>query len=226
MGVHVKVGGTWREVTEVAVKEGGTWRREATVHVKSGGVWRNCGPIYQVTDQWFATWSQSYQGNNSKRDDTNGQTYLYQGWSTVWGYTKGAIGFDYADIQATLAGRTIVSAGFGITNLHHYYSTGNYLVVGTHDHASEPTTFAFVHEFNHANYGLQSGPWNRYYSLFITNSTPGTPPYSWAEALQAGTIKGLAVGFSSYTQSSYFWGYHAGATDPNNPPDITITHSP
>lgn len=40
MTAHIKLGGTWREVTQPYVKVSGAWQAATAMYIKQGGVWR------------------------------------------------------------------------------------------------------------------------------------------------------------------------------------------
>jgi hypothetical protein len=227
-GPLVRIGGVWKELTNVHVRIAGTWRTQVGVHTRIGGVWKDASPIYQQTDEWTAIWSQSYQGNGNKRNDVAGSQRLYHGHSSIWGTFKGAFGFDFADIQSTLSGRTIDSVELTLQNDHFYYATG-YIRMGGHAMEgvgqSGPTTFSSVYNYDDATRGYESDLWTR-----GDQRTVGLPT-AVGENFRDGTIKGLYTGQSNTETglSFNYYGYCIGVDDGYYDalrPVLTIVHSP
>lgn len=81
---------------------------------------------------WWKTGQQTFFSDGSKRTDTNGTSYAYQGsyGSPVYG---GHFYFDDASIRAALAGSTIIETSIYLDNIHTYYSTGMECWVGAHN---------------------------------------------------------------------------------------------
>ncbi len=100
-------------------------------------------PTSRYTKTYPAVWSQTYAGNNSKRDDTNGNTYAYQGYfSSTWENQRSLVGFDYTKIQADLTGATIVSCYVTIKCAHAGESAGLDVRLGTHNYTLEPDVWS------------------------------------------------------------------------------------
>ena len=93
------------------------------------------------TKKWYATWSRSYEGDNSTRFDDS--PYMYQGSydGSSPGNQKSLAGFDYKNIQATLNGAEILECYITVKNNHARWNKGLYAQVGTHNYASKPSTW-------------------------------------------------------------------------------------
>jgi len=93
------------------------------------------------TKKWYATWSRSYEGDNSTRFDDS--PYMYQGSfdSSSPGNQKSLAGFDYNNIAATLKGAEILECYITIRNSHARWNKGLYAQVGTHNYTGKPGTW-------------------------------------------------------------------------------------
>jgi hypothetical protein len=93
------------------------------------------------TKKWYATWSRSYEGDDSTRFDDS--PYMYQGSydSSSPGNQKSLAGFDWKNIAATLKGADILECYITIKNAHARWNKGLYAQVGTHDYISKPSTW-------------------------------------------------------------------------------------
>jgi hypothetical protein len=98
------------------------------------------GSIY--TKRWNATWSRSYEGDNSTRFDDS--PYMYQGSydGSSPGNQKSLAGFDYKNIRSTLAGAEILEAHFTIKNNHARWNKGLYAQTGIHTYTAKPGTWS------------------------------------------------------------------------------------
>lgn len=162
------------------------------------------------TKTWVATWSQSYLGNNKKRD-TN---VLYQGQAqsgTYKGSQRSLIGFNTSDIMQELKGSTIQKVEFEFYSVHSWYSTGCTYKIGFHNHSNKPTAFS-ISEPN-----LKSIKCNRNTKIKVDLTS-----LKLGEKLRNGSAKGLAFYVGNNTNLVHY-GYVNGASLPN-PPKITITY--
>lgn len=163
-----------------------------------------------ATKKWYATWSRSYEGDNSTRFDDS--PYMYQGQiSGGPGIQKSLAGFDYNNIRATLAGETeILEVYITVKNAHARWNKGLYVFVGSHNYSSKPSTWsgATVQERRWRKWVVENG------SVTINAGT------SFGNQLKAGTMKGIGIGPDSDTDN---YGYFFGASHSARP-YITIKY--
>jgi hypothetical protein len=93
------------------------------------------------TKKWYATWSRSYEGDDSTRFDDS--PYMYQGSfdSSSPGNQKSLAGFDWKNIAATIKGADLLECYITIKNSHARWNKGLYAQVGTHNYISKPSTW-------------------------------------------------------------------------------------
>lgn len=158
------------------------------------------------TKKWYATWSRTYEGNDSTRFDDS--PYMYQGSfdASSPGNQKSLAGFDYKNIMATLKGAEILEAHFTVKNVHARWNKGLYAQVGTHNYSSKPSTWntATVQERKWKKWVTEGG------TLTIDIGT------STGRAFRDGNIKGIAIGPEA-TDNHDNYGYFAGATQSGRP---------
>lgn len=167
---------------------------------------------YQTT--FTGTWSQTYQGSDAKRTDTLGEFNLVYGASgqDAFGQQKALVGFDGAAMVAALTGSTIQSIELSMTNLKAYWGTVA-VFFGLHNLSSEPTTF------DSTGITLRRSA----SATFAVGKQTIPLPMSFAQALRAGTAKGLAL--EAPTAEADFYGYAAGVGSGYTPPQLIITYA-
>lgn len=173
-------------------------------------------PVVTTTKSWYATWTRSYDSDNGTRqgDDT---TDMYQGYiSGTHGNTRSLAGFDYANIQATLAGATINKITVTYKMKHAWASSGITWYVGTHNYTSKPSTWGSgnVTERRHS-YGSQKAGVT--YTQTLSNTI--------GNEFKAGTTRGIAFGPAPSNSASAYYGYAYGGTSSSSRPKITITYT-
>jgi hypothetical protein len=165
------------------------------------------------TKKWYATWSRSYEGDNSTRFDDS--PYMYQGSydSSSPGNQKSLAGFDYRNIQATLKGADIVECHITIKNAHARWNKGLYATMGTHNYSSKPSTW------NTANVNER-----KYGKKWVTEGGSVTFNVSvqFAKDFLSGAIRGIAIGPEATNDHDHY-GYFYGATHSARP-YITIKY--
>lgn len=96
----------------------------------------------QYTKTWNAVWWSTY--------DSSGKNSYYESRGRVAqgnppgsaGIQRGLVGFDSSSITSTLSGATVKKVEVYVYAAHWYYSGGGTLVIGTHNHASEPSSYS------------------------------------------------------------------------------------
>lgn len=153
---------------------------------------------------YFPTWTDSYQGNNTKRTDSNVTSLgrRYQGWAnSTWGIQKSMYAFDYASIFAAVDGYvTAYGSDVFYDNLHWYYTTaGGTVFIGTHNYnsGSSPTTF----QYN--RYAIASGFIG--YQQGTSISLPADVIQWFAEGSMAGTVLYID------STDTHYYGYFQGS---------------
>jgi hypothetical protein len=166
-------------------------------------------PKYTYTKKWYATWSRSYEGNDSTRFDDS--DYMYQGqFSGSPGNQKSLAGFDYKNIMATLKGAEILEAHITVKNDHARWNKGLYAYLGTHNYSSKPSTWS--------SGSVAERRWNKW--VTEGGSVTISMGASVGRALRDGTAKGISIGPES---DSDHYGYFRGATQ-SGKPYITIKY--
>lgn len=164
------------------------------------------------TKKWYATWSRSYEGDNSTRFDDS--PYMYQGsFSGSPGNQKSLAGFDYKNIQSTLSGAEIVSCYITVRNNHARWNKGLYAQVGTHNYTSKPSTWNGSNVIER-RYGKK---WVAEGGTLTINAG-----ITLAKELLSGASRGISIGPEA-TDDSDNYGFFYGASHSSRP-SITITY--
>ena len=165
--------------------------------------------VERFTTEWSATWGATWDsfGKNSNPD-------LYQGRhsSGAGGYEYSKIGFDYANIQSTLTGATIISVELWLGNNHAYYSSGLNAMIGTHSNTTEPAGSSST---TSATFDRLRRYYGRYESKWVTLTT------GIGDEFKAGTTRGITLGHPSsggLNEYGYF------ERDGGNRPRLRITY--
>jgi hypothetical protein len=163
------------------------------------------------TKKWYATWSRSYEGDNSTRFDDS--PYMYQGsFSGSPGNQKSLAGFDYNNIIATLKGAEIVECHITVKNNHARWNKGLYAEVGTHNYSSKGSTW------------VGSQVRERRWKVWVTEG--GTVTINGGTTLgkefQSGATRGIGLGPEA-TDDPDNYGYFYGASNSARP-SITIKY--
>jgi hypothetical protein len=169
---------------------------------------------YRTT--WNGIWSQTYQGSGVKRTDAMGETNLVYGQdpdNPTFGSQVALVGFDYATIVSTLAGTTIQRIDLTMANLDAYWSTVQ-ISFGMHNATAEPTTYLGTDILLRQSSSAEFGAETKTVQL----------PMSYAQALRAGTAKGIALEAPSPQRD--FYGVAAGVGSGGYlPPQLTVTYA-
>jgi len=177
-------------------------------------------PVRTFTKTWWATWTRSYQGDNSIDDD--GETgpdsgNLYHGYySSKHGNHRSLIGFDYAAIQSALSGATIVSVKFTFRIKHTWATGGADISISSHSYTSKPSTWS-----------SGSVTQNRYNSTDDKEGSTKTKtlPVAVGNEFKAGTTRGLGFGPAPNNSASAYYCYMYGGETSSSRPRVTITYS-
>lgn len=164
------------------------------------------------TKRWYATWSRSYEGDDSTRFDDS--PYMYQGSydGSSPGNQKSLAGFDYKNIQATLAGATILEAYVTVKNYHARWNRGLYAEIGSHNYSSKPSTWS--------GGTVRERRWNKWVTEGgAVTVNAGT---TFGNELKAGTSKGIGIG-PERTNDHDNYGFFYGASY-SSKPYITIKY--
>jgi hypothetical protein len=181
--------------------------------------------------KYYATWSQNYQGTNARRTSAPGP-YVYQGISGFvtesYGNQKALIGFNWSAIKSDLKDYTVKNTKTKQTTTMHVtpvgvtvsllavdwglYTSGTGYV-GWHKYGSAPTTYDSAQV---AERLVKSTKWPR--NAWRTISLGATV----AKYFQAGTARGVVVGYGDSTKETYGTWY--GATAGKYRPYLTVTY--
>jgi F5/8 type C domain-containing protein len=172
----------------------------------------NTSPKQTYTKKWYATWSRSYEGDDSTRfDDT---PYMYQGSydSSSPGNQKSLAGFDYKNIMQTLKGAEILEVSITIKNDHARWNKGLYAFVGSHNYSSKPSTWNWS--------TVKERRWKKW--VTEDDSVTISAGVTFGKELQSGSQKGISIG-SEPNNDHDNYGYFRGATQ-SGKPFITIKY--
>lgn len=164
---------------------------------------------------WTGTWSQTYlAGSGAKRTDVTGETMLVYGKNPddTLGQQRSFLGFDYANIVSTLASTTIQSVQLTLTNLGSYWPTVD-VFFGLHNFTAEPTQA----------YGSDIQLRRSADAVLGIGTSTVDLPLAFAQALRAGTSKGIAIDAPSDERT--FYGYAAGVGSGYTAPQLTVTYA-
>jgi len=172
----------------------------------------NPGTKTTYTKKWYATWSRSYEGDNSTRFDDS--PYMYQGSydSSSPGNQKSLAGFDYKNIMQTLKGAEIVECHITVKNEHARWNKGLYAEVGSHNYSAKGSTWVSsqVRERRWKAWVTEGG------SVTINAGT------TFGKELQSGASRGIGIGPEATNDHDHY-GYFRGATQ-SGKPYITIKY--
>jgi hypothetical protein len=166
-------------------------------------------PKYIYTKKWYATWSRSYEGNDSTRFDDS--DYMYQGqFSGSPGNQKSLAGFDYKNMMATLDGAEILECHITVKNDHARWNKGLYVFVGYHAYSSKPSTWS--------SGSVAERKWKKW----VTEGGSATIDAGTAigRGFREGTTRGISIGPESDSDN---YGFFRGATQ-SGKPYITIKY--
>lgn len=164
------------------------------------------------TKKWYATWSRSYEGDNSTRFDDS--PYMYQGSydGSSPGNQKSLAGFDYKNIMATLKGAEIVECHITVKNAHARWNKGLYAEIGSHNYSSKGSTW------------VDSQVRQRRWTAWVTEggSVTVNAGATFGKELQAGTSRGIGLGPEATNDHDHY-GFFYGATQ-SGKPYITVKY--
>lgn len=227
MTMHALHAGTWRTMTEVHARHAGAWQEITEGYVRHAGVWEQFLASNPVTYQWYPTDTQPYRSTGAQRTD-KGAT-IYQGYySSTYGEHRSMLMFDYSNIQATLAGKTVSAVTLRLTSQHFYYGDFNNPIGetrhGTHNVAATtaPATYSETHLYSDATYGATHS-WPGGFTGARTQTQTITLPNAVGTALRDGTIKGLTLRPNSTSQFYYCYFDGSDAVSSSTKPLLSIT---
>ena len=152
MTLHVKDGGTWKEVTGLYVKDGGTWKEATNAYVKDAGSWKEFkapagggggGYTYTVAASSLSG-GKTIDGSFTLSPASGGTvawtvTYASSSppgfWSTNTSYTTGEPA-TIRSVSNDASSGTLVSLTYNVS-----------ATVNGDDSVVEPTQVTFLHQF-------------------------------------------------------------------------------
>lgn len=153
-------------------------------------------PTQNYTKTRSPEWRMDYNSNNTIYNYNTSRLYVGKYGSSQW--AKTLIGFPDA-MRADLSGSTSIGSIFVyIDNDHFYSSSGGKVVIGRHDHDSQPTTATWYTDGYTESFSYGEG---RYVRL----------PSSWYPGFANGTHKGVAI-YSPTTSLDYYGYYNRSTT--------------
>lgn len=167
------------------------------------------------TKTYFATWSRTYDGDNTVTWDDS--PYCYQGYySSDRGNTRSLVGFNYNQIKSDLNGASNIRIKFTFKGHHSYWNSGMTAVIGTHNYSSKPGSWSggTVNENQTRRGSVAAGGT---YTVDLGKDSW----YSWA--FKSGNVKGMAFGPGPSTSNAYYGNVY-GATQ-GGKPYLTITYT-
>ena len=170
-------------------------------------------PKVTYTKTYTATWSRTYDGDNTTTWDDS--AYCYQGYySSDRGNTRSLVGFNYTQIQSDLSGATINSCKLTYKVAHAYYNAGMTVELGGHNYTAKPSTWAS---------GSVTENQVAYASQVAGSTYTKTLPSAFGTNLKSGTWKGVSFGPGPSNSLTYY-GYLYGATQTGKP-YLTINYT-
>ncbi|MEC2335126.1 MULTISPECIES: hypothetical protein [Bacillus subtilis group] len=166
----------------------------------------------KYTKTWESTWTQTYRDSGGKRTDYRGSKLCQGTYGSVepWGIMRSLAGFP--DMNTDLSGSTINDVKIYLRNEHWWYTDGGKVVLGYHDHSSEPSTFS------HSKSSVKTESYSsRGQAKWIDM------PNSFGEGLRDGYYEGFSI-FANTTNKDYY-GIFYGAGDGSSKPKIKITYT-
>jgi len=171
-------------------------------------------PVQQYITSYGTLWSRSYDGNGDA-NTFGGATRIYQGnIGDGNGNRKAMVGFDYATIQADLAGATIDGCYITFYYQHWYYNAGGTSIIGTHNSSAGAGPATFSGTTNRVSSGSWPKPGLRQVSLGTTIGAE----------FRDDTTKGIVIGPGQGGDPLTYYGYAAGA-GAGNAPVLTIVYT-
>jgi hypothetical protein len=155
---------------------------------------------------YYSTYSRSFISTGATRYDDPSTCYqgTYPGYG---GNQRSIVGFNFAAIEADLAGATRMSAIFGFRPSHAYWNSGLTAVIGSHNYGSKPGSWSSGNVWqNQIRKGSCAADHNYTVNL--------TAWHCWA--FQNGTITGMAFGPAPSNDLSYY-GFMYGGTGGGRP---------
>lgn len=166
------------------------------------------------TATFKASWSRTYDGNNSTTWDDS--KLCYQGGdnaNTSRGNTKSLVGFNYNSIKSTLAGATNITATLTFKVYHTWYNAGSPIYIVMHNYTSKPGSYSTSHTPSAAGHTPQVAAGHTYTFKLGSNAIWG---------LQNGVYTGVGFGPAPSTSLSYYAQMY-GATQ-SGAPYLTFTY--
>ncbi|MFB7111721.1 fibronectin type III domain-containing protein [Streptomyces sp. NPDC056291] len=172
-------------------------------------------PVPQTyTKTYTATWHGSYKVDGSLNSFF--PTQVIQGYyDGTNGNQRGLIGFNNTQIQSDLAGATITSVKLTLNAEHWYWNSGGTAVIGTHNYASKPSTWAAARVTQNR---LTSANWPKPGKRTVTLSN------TIGNEFKAGTSTGIALGPGPSNDWLYY-GKFTGSGGGSNAPVLTIQYT-
>jgi hypothetical protein len=182
--------------------------------VLNTGAGGGTAPVQTYTKNYAPLWSRAFQSNGTPGSYSNPNS-IYQGNNqSESGVRHSMVGYDWATMQADLAGASIQYVAWTAYFAHWYPNSGGTCNIGYHNYAggSAPGTYQTV-GFIKASTGWPK-PGLR--TVDLTSTGLGTQ-------LQVGAAKGITIGDGATTAQVYY-GYANGA-GMSNAPYLTITYT-
>jgi hypothetical protein len=154
-----------------------------------------------------ASWSQAYQGDNSKNtfNDKPRQGF----WSSTNGNQRSLIGFPSSTIQSDLSAATSVTKVRVYMYFDHwYFNSGGTAIIGHHGHTNEPSTFSATTDV------VRSSNWPKPGGRWVTYSDDRS---EW----KTGVKKGISIGPGPSTNRLYYGSIRG--SDESSKPRLEIT---
>lgn len=188
---------------------------DVNVYKWTGSKWVNL-TTQEYTKTWNATWSQTYQGSNYKRNDWKGQQRMYQGrykFDPDYGIMRSMCGFNDSDIISTLSGAKIKDVKIYLRNQHWYYKNGGGTVVlGYHNKTYEHNVYS-EEKYDAKRQRFYSRGQARWIDM----------PNSFGTGLRDGKYRGFTIRAHVLSNNISYYGYFYGAGSSSRP-KIKITY--
>ena len=182
---------------------GWSWEK-ADVFKWNGWSWEKLNE-QQYSTTWECNWTQTYRENGTKRTDYRKEKICHGKHSSPWNIMKSMIGFDDANMRATLSGARIDRVELYLHNEHWYYGSGGTVGLGYHNSSGKPNNFnSSVDRVKDVKYS------SRGQAMWIDM------PVALGNGLRDGSYRGVTayVHSTSYNYYGVFYGVHDGSKKP------------
>lgn len=163
---------------------------------------------------WDAQWGQAYRSNGGFTGGDNSKLYQGSSGDSYNGRQRSLIGFDYASIQAALAGSQISQVEVWLYMSHTYWNNGGTVMMGMHNNTGKPGSWAgTIGRDDVTRFGVPKtgGVWRNISTEF-------------GARLRDGSARGLTMQAPSDDRTFYLYAAGGPGTPSSTMPKLRITY--